>query len=71
MHVSNHARERMRQRGITMTDVNSALTRRLDPPLPGSGPNTVAISGYTPGGRILKLVLSSDERVRVTAWWET
>lgn len=67
---SEHARQRMHQRGITEQDVAQALARPIGAPVPGRGP-TVWIRGHAVGGRILKvLVRAADRRYVITAVWE-
>lgn len=56
-----HAEKRMRERNITKTDVEIALTRQSGQPRPGDKGRTV-VYGYAPGQRILKIVLEADGR---------
>ena len=67
---SDHARERMEQRGVFDEDVERALARPLGAPLSGKG-GTMWIRGHAPGGRILKvLVRAAEPDYVVTVAWE-
>jgi hypothetical protein len=65
---SQHARQRMRQRGVTEADVTSALKRRSGEPCPGND-GSVVVLGFAPGGRILKTVLTSDYQCVISVMW--
>jgi hypothetical protein len=62
---SDHARERMEQRGITEDEVTNALNRTTGPPLPGDT-GRIVVFGYGRGSRILKIVLTSDRQTIVS-----
>jgi len=62
---SAHARERMRERGISEDEVRAALNRRSGEPRPGDN-GRIVVFGYGSGSRILKIVLTADEQVIVS-----
>lgn len=67
--ISDHARERMEQRGIFLQDVEMAL-RHSTETLPGQ-PGSVWKVGHAPGGRLLKVCVSlgePDYKVITAAW---
>lgn len=65
---SEHAKDQMRARQITLDDVRSALSRRSGAPRVGSNGAIVHL-GYTNSGRILKVVLTPDREVVITLAW--
>lgn len=65
---TDHARDRMAERKITEADVESALRRRSGQPRVG-GNGKVVVFGYAAGGRILKLVLTPDQKEIITLAW--
>ncbi|MGH8895646.1 MAG: DUF4258 domain-containing protein [Egibacteraceae bacterium] len=67
--LSQHALDRLRERGILEDDVRWALARRIGRSEPGQ-PGSVWIRGYASGGRILKVCVRQDDESRViTAVW--
>ena len=70
---THHAEERIRERGITKSDVADALNRPYGAPEPGSRPDTIVVRGalVRPDGMRLKVVLDAavSDRV-VSAMWE-
>ncbi len=62
-----HARERMRQRGISEEQVYTALSREVRR-TPGQ-PGTVWIHGLVYGGETLKVCVSVDNTTIITAAW--
>lgn len=64
LNFSRHAMDRMAEREITEDEVNAALRHTSGPPQPGDNGNLV-VRGYA-GGRILKVVLTSDQQVVVS-----
>lgn len=72
MPLTNHARQRMAQRGITEQDIDAVMRRPIRGPLPGSGPGTVVFVGSATGGRMLKVVVSAvDPTIVVSVMWES
>jgi len=65
---TEHARDQMALRKITDSDVESALRRRSGQPTVGNNGKLV-VFGYAVGGRILKLVLTPDQKIIVTLAW--
>jgi hypothetical protein len=65
--VSRHGAERLLERGITIEQCELAR-RRSGPPDAGNGGNIVYRGPVD--GRVLKVVVSPDEEVLVTAYWE-
>lgn len=65
---SPHARQRMVQRQISDQGVIRALTHRSGQPRPGDN-GRIVVLGYARGGRILRVVLTPDERVIVSVMW--
>lgn len=68
--LSRHARKRLVLRGITEEDIVSALSRPLGPPKAGDGGNIV-IDGYSRDGKVLRVILSSDRELVVSAMWRS
>ena len=66
--LSKHAQDRMKEREITEEDVRSALNRRSGQPRVGSN-GKIVILGYARRGRILKVVLSPDQKEIITLAW--
>ena len=58
----------MAERSVTEDDVRSALGRRIGSPAAAS-PGKVWVYGYAGGGRILKVLLTSDEEAIITVAW--
>ena len=67
---SYHARQQMNRRGITEDDVEAVLRRPLGDPQPGSRPDTVLVTGYALGGRLLQVVVDSVEMDHVVTAYE-
>lgn len=66
---SQHARDRMAERGITVIDVEEALSHPIGHPRAGQ-PGSTVIEGYAPGGRILNVcVRTTDQQFVITAYW--
>jgi hypothetical protein len=65
---TDHARDRMAERNISEADVESALRRRSGEARVGRN-GKVVVFGYATAGRILKLVLTSDQKEVVTLAW--
>ncbi|MEV5412179.1 DUF4258 domain-containing protein [Thermopolyspora sp. NPDC052614] len=66
--LTQHVRDRMRQRGISEEEIWAALARRRgNPQATASG--SIWVYGYVPGGRILKVLLTADETTIITAAW--
>lgn len=65
LEYSDHARKRMSQRHISEADVEAALKRQSGQPRPGDN-GRVVVFGYAPGQRILKIVLSADEKTVIS-----
>ena len=63
-----HAAERMAERGITEEDLLAALAHRAGRARPASL-GKIWIFGYAQRGRILKVLLTADETVVITAAW--
>jgi hypothetical protein len=63
--LTAHARERMKERNITEDEIRSALTRRTGTPAPAS-PGKIWVFGHSGQGRILKVLLTSNEETIVT-----
>jgi hypothetical protein len=55
--ISDHARDRCLQRGITEEDIRSALRREIRR-APGT-PGSIWVTGLTDGGRTLKVCLDT------------
>lgn len=69
LRYSQHARDRMAERGITEIDVETALRQPIGNPLPGQL-GSIVIRGYAPGGRILNVcVRATDQDFVVTVYW--
>jgi hypothetical protein len=66
---SDHARERMEERGITEADVETALKRRIGQPGPGES-GTIWIRGHAAGGRTLKVCQRPADGKIVTLAWQ-
>jgi hypothetical protein len=62
---STHATRRMEEREITEADIESALRRSTGPPAPGDN-GCIVVFGYASGQRILKVVLTADQRTVVS-----
>jgi hypothetical protein len=59
----------MRERGITLDDVEQALHQRIGTPSAGQ-PGSAWIRGHAVGGRILKVCVSTtDHDFVITAAW--
>lgn len=69
MEYKAHARERMRDRGITQDDVEAAYASRVGPELPGRRPHTRTIQGFDTRGRLLTIVYNEHHEV-VTVFLE-
>lgn len=65
---SEHAKDRMAERDVTEDDVRQALNRRRGNPSVGNNGNIV-VYGYASKGRILKVVLTPDQKYIVTVMW--
>ena len=66
---TNHALQKMSERGIAKEDVEMALRHPIGAPGPGQ-PGTVVVQGHAPGGRILKVCVPTvDHDVVVTTYW--
>lgn len=65
--LTGHARERMRQRGISEEQAYTALSREVRR-TPGQ-PGTVWIHGLVDGGETLKVCVSVDNMTIITAAW--
>jgi hypothetical protein len=68
--ITKHGRDRLAQRGISVQELEYALTHQIpgrrSPGLPGS----IWVCGYATGGRILKVCVATDDEDRViTAAW--
>ena len=68
--LTQHARDRMAERGITEDHIRSALSRRRGQPFPGDN-GRVVVLGYGDGRRILKVVLTPDQQVIISVMWLT
>lgn len=66
--ISRHGRQRMEERGVTMADIASALSRPTGHPSPGDRGNLV-VDGYASGRRLLRVILTADEATVVTVMW--
>jgi Domain of unknown function (DUF4258) len=66
--LSQHARDQMKRRKITEEDVRLALSRRVGHPDVGTNGN-LKVFGYAKHGRILKLVLTPDQKTIITLAW--
>lgn len=65
--ITIHGEERLRQRGISREDVESALNRPTGDPRPGQ-PGSEWVYGFDTAGRILKVCVSTNDRdVVITA----
>lgn len=62
--LTRHAEERLRQRGISREDVESALKRPNGRTIVGEM-GSVWVYGYDTSGRILKVCVATDDRSRV------
>lgn len=58
----------MAARGITEEDVRRALNRRSGEPRVGSN-GKIVMFGFAAGGRILKVVLTPDQKDIITLAW--
>ena len=65
---SQHARDRMAERDITEEHIRAALTRRSEPASPG-GSGKLVIRGYGEDERILKVVLTPDQKLIISVMW--
>lgn len=66
MRYTRHARERMKDRRVTETDVNAALSREIR--RTAGEPGTIWIWGYA-GSRVLKVCRqATEDLVRTVAW---
>jgi hypothetical protein len=63
-----HARDRMRERGITEDHIRSALNRRRGRPSPGDN-GRIVVLGYGDGKRILRVVLTPDQQTIISVMW--
>lgn len=62
----------MRERGISVEDVESAIRRQAGPPIAGGRPDTVVLRGYAARGGTLKVVVAAnDHTLVVSVFWET
>ena len=69
MRLVHHAEDRLAERGITMEDIQLALSRPTGQPQPGTSQTTATV-GYASGGRRLKVVRSAaDTDLVVSAYW--
>jgi hypothetical protein len=67
---SDHARDRMRERGVTEADVELALRHPFGNPSPGQ-PGSIWIEGHAVGGRILRVcVETADQKNVITLAWK-
>jgi hypothetical protein len=66
--LTGHAKERMLERGITEEDIRTALKRRHGRPTSASF-GKIWVFGYSSTGRILKVLLTAEQDVIVTAAW--
>jgi hypothetical protein len=66
--LTQHALNQMKARGVSQDDVQQALNRRSGAPVVGSN-GKIKVFGYATGGRILKLVLTPDEKQIITVAW--
>ncbi len=66
--VSEHARQRMQQRGITEDELSAAWNRRTTPLRPGSRPGTMTFEGVGDGRSLVIVVTAGDHRFVVTVW---
>jgi hypothetical protein len=67
--LTRHVEERMRKRGITREDLEHARSHPVGNPQPGEI-GSMWVLGRTPGGRILKVCVATDDRNRIiTAVW--
>lgn len=66
MHYTFHARQRMRQRGVTSSEVDEALDNILTEYPSKDGPNRRVAHGTTKAGRELKIVVDTSDPVDVT-----
>lgn len=67
-HLTSHVKQRMAQRGISEEDLESALSRTTGPPRP-AGFGKVWVFGYAATGRILKVLVTTEQDVVITAAW--
>lgn len=69
--LTQHARDRLLQRGITADQVIYALSHRIGDLWPGQV-GSIWVLGRTVGGRILKVCVATDDHDRViTAVWDS
>lgn len=66
--LSQHARDRMAQRGVTQEEVMAVVNRPLRGPIPGDRGNLV-FEGYTRGTRVLRVITTSDRSLVVSVMW--
>lgn len=68
--ITDHARRRMQQRGITEEQVEAVMRRPLGTPEPGSRPDTLVLRGHAVGVGELKVVVDASDNERVvSAFW--
>lgn len=67
---SQHTLDRMELRGIRTDDVEAALRNGVGDPEPGSRPDTLVVSGFALDGRLLKVVVDSDQTDHVVTTYE-
>jgi uncharacterized protein DUF4258 len=66
--LSPHARARMAERHITEDHIRSALNRKRGRPFPGDN-GRIVVLGYGDGKRILRVVLTPDQKVIISVMW--
>ena len=70
MRYTRHARDRMRERGITEADVEAAVNRPIGDPDAGNL-GSIVTTGQAPGGRRLKVVRSAaDLELVISLYWQ-
>jgi hypothetical protein len=68
--LSRHARARMAERGISLSELEHALAHQLVPPISGNQAGTVVLEGSLPGGLgILKIVVPAADHSRIVTVW--
>jgi hypothetical protein len=71
LEISEHARQRLAERDITVEELEHAHAHPVGEPMPGSGSGTMVIRGTLPAGGYLKVVVAAaDPKVIVSAWRE-